>query len=372
MTGTIVSPAELAGRLTELIGDRAAAWDRDRRLPPDLIEGLRDSRLLAAQIPAGHGGLGLDSAANGELTAHAGTLCGSVRSLLTSHGMAAWTVQRMGSEPQRSALLPALARGWLAAVGFSEPDAGSDLAAMTTRLHRDGDTVTVDGQKVWVTGARYADQLLIFGRYADGAAAALVPADAPGVTIEPVAEPLGCRAAGHATVRLARVEVPADRLLGGAGLPVDWLVTPALSYGRLSVAWGCVGMIRGCLRAACRHAATRRQFGQPLAGHQLIARHLTEMLLAEQAATRCCEHASATWDAGSPELATAVVLAKQLAATGAAATAAAAVQVLGSAGADDGSLVARAYRDAKLMEIIEGSTEICQLLLAKHALAVWS
>jgi methoxymalonate biosynthesis protein len=155
-------------------------------------------------------------------------------------------------------------------------------------------------------------------------------------------------------------------------VPLEWLVTAALTYGRLSVAWGCVGILRSCLSAAAKHAKSRRQFGRPLAEHQLVGRHLAELLVAERAATHACEHASRCRDAASPDQVTAAVVAKQLAAAEAVRGAAAAVQVLASAGVRDAHPVARAHRDAKLMEIIEGSTEVGQLLLARHAIEVWA
>jgi alkylation response protein AidB-like acyl-CoA dehydrogenase len=107
----------------------------------------------------------------------------------------------------------------------------------------------------------------------------------------------------------------------------------------------------------------------PLAKHQLVARHLAELLVSEQAATRACEHASRCWDDNSPEVVMATVMAKYVGSTGAARSARTAMQVLASAGAHDGHPVARALRDAKLMEIIEGSSEMCQLILADHVLA---
>ncbi len=308
----------------------------------------------------------------GELTAHVGGLCSSLRSLMTSQGMAAWTIRRFGSSEQRAEYLPRLVSGHLAGVAFSEPEAGSDLSAMATTIEREGDQIVVTGDKVWVTGAAYADLLIVFGRHGEGAAAAVVPTATAGVTVTAVPDPLGCRAAGHANVQLDRVRLPNDHLLSGAGLPLEWLVTSALTYGRLSVAWGCVGILRSCLTATTKHARTRNQFGKPLAEHQLVGRHVAELLVAEQAATRVCEHASRCWDDGKPELVPAAVLAKHLAAGNAARGAAAAVQVMASAGAHDGHPVARAYRDAKLMEIIEGSNEISQILLAEHALAVWA
>ncbi len=344
--------------ITDLVGDQADAWDRAGRLPLDLVGKLAAAGVLCPQVPAEYGGLGMSSLAAGELTAHVGALCSSLRSLMTSQGMAAWTIRRFGGTERRAEYLPQLVSGQLAGVAFSEPEAGSDLSAMATTIEREGDHAVITGGKVWVTGATYADLLIVFG-----------PA---GVTVTAVPDPLGCRAAGHANVQLDSVRLPADHLLSGAGLPLEWLVTSALTYGRLSVAWGCVGILRSCLTATTKHARTRHQFGKPLAEHQLVGRHVAELLVAEQAATRVCEHASRCWDDGKPELVPAAVLAKHLAACNAARGAAAAVQVMASAGALDGHPVARAYRDSKLMEIIEGSNEISQILLAEHAMAVWA
>jgi alkylation response protein AidB-like acyl-CoA dehydrogenase len=240
---------------------------------------------------------------------------------------------------------------------------------MRTEIRSHGDSVVIDGEKMWVTGAHYADVLLVVGRHGGGAAVAAVPANAPGVRVERVPEPLGCRAAGHAHVYLDNVRLPADSVLGGGGQPMSLLFTAALSYGRISVAWGCVGILRACLNAATAHARSREQSGKPIAGHQLIARHLADLLVAEQVSTRACEYASRSWETSAEDMAVAAVLAKHVSATNAATSASAAVQVHASAGARDGHVVARAYRDAKLMEIIEGSNEICQLILAQHALS---
>ncbi|WP_405754030.1 acyl-CoA dehydrogenase family protein [Streptomyces sp. NBC_01411] len=352
-----------------LVGDQAGVWDRAGLLPLELLRKLGGLGLLSAQIPAAHGGRGADSRTNGEFTAYVGSLCSSLRSVMTSQGMAAWTIERLGTREQHRAFLPGLSSGQLAAVGFSETDAGSDLSAIGTRIRRDGDSVVVDGAKRWITASHYADLLVIVGQYDDGAAAVVIPADTPGVHVERVAEPMGCRAAGHADLRFDSVRVPAENVLGGTGLPLPLVVTAALGYGRMSVAWGCVGILRACLGAAATHAKGRQQFGKPIAEHQLVARHIAELYVSEQIASRACEHASGRWDAKSPDMVVAAVTAKHIGAGHAARGAAAAVQVLASAGAQDGHVVARAYRDAKLMEVIEGSNEICQLILSQHALS---
>ncbi|MED7954012.1 MULTISPECIES: acyl-CoA dehydrogenase family protein [unclassified Streptomyces] len=361
--------ARALARIESAVGDRAEGWDLAGLIPQPLLRELGAEGLLCAQLPQRFGGLGMSSLQNGELTAGTGALCSSLRSVQTSQGMAGWTIARFGLPDQERAWLPGLTSGQLAAVAFSEPGAGSDLSAMSTTVRADGDRLVLDGRKKWITAARYADLLVVFGRYEDGAAAVVVPTDTPGVRIRPIADPLGCRAAGHCDIELDGVRVPAGNLLGGAALPLPLLVTTALSYGRMSVAWGCVGILRACLRAAAGHAARREQFGRPIGEHQLVAGHLADLLVAERTATRICEHASRCWDSGSAEQVVATVLAKQVSAEQAARAAATAVQVLASAGASDGTVVARAYRDAKLMEIIEGSSELCRLLLAEHVLA---
>lgn len=353
----------------ELTGDQPASWDVAGELPAGLLHTLSARGILCAEVPERFGGLGASSRDSGELTAYVGSLCSSLRSIMTSQGMAAWTVQRFGDREQRQRYLRELTSGQLAAVAMSEPAAGSDLAGIQTGIRIDGDSAVIDGQKMWVTGSRYADVIVVLGRQDNGAAFAMVPASAPGVRLERVAHPLGCRAAGHSHLFLDQVRVPAASVLGGGGQPLPLLFTTALSYGRMSIAWGCAGIVRACLSAAAGHARSREQSGGPLSRHQLVARHLAELVVAEQVSTSVCEHASRCWDAGSPELVVAAVLAKHVSAGHAARSAAAAVQVLGSAGAGDGHVVARAYRDAKLMELIEGSNEICQLILAAHAIA---
>jgi methoxymalonate biosynthesis protein len=363
--GPLAAERELIG---ELVDDQQSAWDLAGELPVNVLRKLGAAGVLCAQVPARFGGLGVGSQANGELTAYTGSLCSSLRSVMTSQGMAAWTVERFGDREQRQRYLSCLTSGQLAAVAISEPGAGSDLSGLRTRLRLDGDSVVIDGEKKWVTGARYADLLLVIGLHGDDGFAAMVPTDAPGVTVEPVPDPMGCRAAGHSNVRLEGVRLPMSSVLGGGGQVLSMLFTIALSYGRMSIAWGCTGIVRACLDAATSHAKYREQGGRTIAEHQLVARHLAELVIAEQVSSRICEHASQCWDAGSPDMVVRAVLAKHVSAGHAAQAATTAVQVLASAGATDGHVAARAYRDAKMMELIEGSNEICQLVLAEHAL----
>src|ERR1700677_1214391 len=216
----LTAGAGLAGErafLGELVGDQPASWDLAGEIPAGFLRELGARGILCAEVPAAYGGLGSSRAEAGELTAYAGGLCGSLRSVMTSHGMAAWTIQRLGDRDQRRRYLAELTSGWLAAIAFSEPQAGSDLSAMRATIQASGDSVVLEAEKIWVTGARYADYLLVLGLHGAGAGLVVVPASAPGVSIEPVADPLGCRAAGHARVRLDHVRLPACSLLRGGG-----------------------------------------------------------------------------------------------------------------------------------------------------------
>jgi alkylation response protein AidB-like acyl-CoA dehydrogenase len=357
----------------DLVGARPAAWDVAGELPIELLRKLGGMGLLCAEVPQSFGGLGATGHDNGEFTAYVGSLDSSLRSIMTSQGIAAAAVRRFGDREQRKHYLAELTGGKLAAVGFSEPGAGSELAGMGTRLTAAGpaesDGFILSGRKMWVTGAGYADHLMIVALHGEAAAAVMVPTDAPGLRIEKIPDPLGCRAAGHCDVYFDDVRLPAAAVLGGGGQSLQLLFTTALSYGRMSIAWGCVGILRACLQAASAHAKKRAQAGRVLAEHQLVQRHLAELLVAERSATAVCEQASRAWDANSAEMVVSAVLAKHFAAGSAARGAASAVQVLASAGAQDGHVVARAFRDAKCMELIEGTNEICQLVLAQHALS---
>jgi len=361
---------EREAAVAAMVGDDAETWDRTGSIPLGVLQEMSLQGVLCPQVPSSVGGLGYSSVETGRLTAHVGSQCSSLRSVMTSQGMAAWAVQRMGSRDQRRRHLGELTSGHLAAVAFSETDAGSDLSAITTRIRRDGDSIVLTGHKVWATAAHYADLLVVVARDGDDAAAVLVPAGAEGVRVERIPDPLGCRAAGHANIWLDAVRLPRDRVLGGGGQSLALLTTTALAYGRLSVAWGCVGILRACRVAATEHARSRQQFGKPLSEHQLISRHLAELLVSERVSTLACEQASKSWDSGAGAMVVDGVLAKHVAATNAVQSAAKALQVLASAGAKDSGPVARAHRDAKLMEIIEGSSEICQLMLAQHSLTL--
>lgn len=349
----------------------AAGWDRRGGVPRGILASLRRRRYLGAPLPRGLGGGGLDAIAYGLLTEEIGRGCSSLRSLLTVHDMVATAVARWGGERLRREVLPRLARGEaLGALALSEPGVGSDAAAVETTVRRRGDDLVLDGEKWWITFGQWADWFLVLGRDDDGASlAVLVPVEVPGLSRRPIRDVVGTRAARLAELRLESCRVPADHLLGRPGFGFSHVVSSALDLGRYSVAWGAVGIAQACLDASLDHAAERRQFGRPLAEHALVQRELTEMIANVRAARLLCYRAGSLRDARDPSATAETMVAKYFASRAATRAANAAVQLHGALGLAGRCPVERYLRDARVTEIIEGSTQIQQMTIPRLPLA---
>ncbi|WP_371519842.1 acyl-CoA dehydrogenase family protein [Kitasatospora sp. NBC_01300] len=363
------SAVEAAAELAAAVRDDAARWDEQGALPDEAVRAVAAAGLLGLDLPARHGGAGATPAQLGEAVAHLGGVCGALRALLTVQGMTAAALLRWGGQEQRARWLPALASGErLAGFAATEREAGSALAEVGTRIEDDGERLVVTGAKRWVTFGQSADVFLVLGRTDAGPTAVLVEADRPGIVREPVSGQLGLRAARIAHLTFDRVRVPRENLVAPPGLGLTHTAAVALDHGRFTVAWGCVGMAEACLADAAEHAAGRVQGGVPLAGHQLV-RSLLARSAVDTAAARALAERAAEARAGSPlGAATETVVAKYAAAGAAKAVADRAVQILGSAGCEPGVRAGRFYRDAKVMEIIEGSPQVAELHIADRLL----
>jgi alkylation response protein AidB-like acyl-CoA dehydrogenase len=346
----------------------ADEYDREARLPGELLTEISRAGLWAPFLPLEAGGLGLDMVTVGAIHEEVGRGCSSVRSLLTVHGMVAWAVQRWGSTTQREFWLPQLASGTtLGAFCLTEPQAGSDSSRITTRARRRGDDWILTGVKKWITGGQIAGLFLVFARTDLGVAAFLVPGDAPGVEITPVSDIMGTRASMLAEVRLDQAVAGPDALLGPDGFTAGLVMTGALDIGRYSVAAGSVGIIQACLEACAAYSSRRSVSAGRLRDLQLIRAKITDMVTDVSAGRLLCEHAGRLKDAGDKSTIMATLIAKYFASTAAARHAGEAVQIHGANGIGPGFPVGRYYRDAKVMEIIEGSSEIQRITIADEA-----
>jgi alkylation response protein AidB-like acyl-CoA dehydrogenase len=358
---------EFRAFVDSVVAPCADEFDRAQEIPPETLRAVAAEGYFGAALPASSGGAGLDMVTLGELHDEVGRACSSLRSLLTVHTMAAATIDRWASAEARGEWLPSLASGErLAAFCLTEPEAGSDAMAGATTARRCGGDYRLDGVKRWITGGQIADVLLVFARTERGPAAFVVEATAPGVERVAIRDVLGTRASMLAEIRFDGCRVPASALIGregGGGM----LATSALDLGRYSVAAGCVGILQACLDACVDYTSRRRQGGALLREHQLVRRLISDMVTRLRAARLLCRHAGELKDEGDPSTVTATWIAKYFASTNAMRCAGDAVQLHGANGCGDGYSVNRYFRDAKVMEIIEGSTQIQQLMIADTA-----
>jgi alkylation response protein AidB-like acyl-CoA dehydrogenase len=282
--------------------------------------------------------------------------------------MVGYAIGRWGTPAQCAHWLPGLASGRvIGAFAVTEPTAGSDMQAMRARAERTDDGFVLTGQKCWITFGQYAGVFLVFALLADRAAAFLVESDRPGVSVIPRDGLLGTRASMVADVRLERCEVPATALLSRPGFGLSAVAASALEVGRYSVAWGCVGLAEACVAAALSYADTREQFDCRLREHQLIGGMLADMVTNASAARLLCRQAGLLRQANSPQSVHATWMAKYFSAGAAFRAANDAVQIHGAQGIGDTYPVQRYLRDAKVMEIIEGTTQLQQLTIARSA-----
>ena len=345
---------------------RAEAYDASGVFPSELARAMGQAGFLGALAPVEWGGQGLDLTSFGLLNEEFGRGCASARSLITVHSMVLVSLLRWGSAAHKQRWLPSLAAGeTLAAFALSEPDSGSDANSLETSAVLDGDHYLLQGCKKWISFGQMAGLFLVFGKLDGQTTAFLVERESPGLVIEPI-EPLGgCRSSMLAELRLNNCRVPAANLLGRPGGGWTYVANAALDNGRYSVAWGCVGLAQACLEASLSYVNRRRQFGVYLKGHQLIQEMLTDMVAGVEAARLLCCKAGSLQDSGDPGAVLATSVAKYFSARMAVRVAGDAVQIHGANGFSRDFPVHRHWRDAKVMEVIEGSSQIQQMVIGR-------
>lgn len=352
--------------VTAEVAPHAGHWDREEALSPEIVRKLGERGWLGTVVPRELGGPGLDMITYGVLTEELGRGCSSVRSLLTVHDMVCHGIVRWGNRSQKERYLPALVRGGLlGAFALSEPNAGSDAKSIAATAAPDGDGYVLQGRKRWITFAQIAHLFLVFVQCEGKPTAFLLERETPGLTIEPIRGLLGTRASMLGEMIIDGCRVPAENMVGRPGFGITHVVAAALEQGRYSVACGSVGIAQACLDACLQYSREREQFGGPIFDHQLIRAMLTDMIVQVRAARLMCYRAGYLRDLNDPGAFMETMAAKYFASTVAAKVAADAVQIHGANGCSEGFPVSRYFRDAKVMEIIEGSTQIQQMVMPR-------
>ena len=346
----------------------AEQWDREQRIPASAISNLAQRGYLGCSLPPQFGGRGWDVVTFGLLNEALGRGLSALTGVLTVQTMVSMALLKWGTTEQKSKWLPPLARGeMIGAFALTEPGVGSAIQSLATEFAQDseGGPVRVNGVKKWISCAQFAAVFLVFGKLAGHAAVCVVPRETPGVHVEPIADLLGFRAAGLAQVRFDDVEVPSGSLVGKPGFGLSHVAPVGLHFGRISTACSALGLLRGCFEESISHAATRR-IGDTSVGdigmiRSLIARMGTDL----EAGTLLCHSACRAEDDHLPSVFERTLMAKYFTSTAAVRAASDAVQIMGASGCHASSPVSRYYRDAKIMEIIEGTTQIHEHILGR-------
>jgi alkylation response protein AidB-like acyl-CoA dehydrogenase len=274
-----------------------------------------------------------------------------------------------GSEEQKRRWLPGLTAGELVGCfGLTEPGTGSDAGNLATRAVRDGDEYVVNGTKMFITNGTWADVVLLFARTGaepghKGVSAFLVPTDTPGLARREIHGKLGLRGQATAELFLSGVRLPESARLGEEGQGFK-IAMSSLDKGRVSVAAGCVGLVQACLESSVAYAKERTQFGRPIAGFQLVQELISDMSLDADAARLLVWRCADLIDRGEP-FGVAASKAKLFASEAAVRAANNAIQVYGGAGYVDEHPAEKYLRDARVMTLYEGTSQIQKLLIGR-------
>jgi cyclohexanecarboxyl-CoA dehydrogenase len=357
----------------------STAWDRAEQVDRGIVKKLGDLGFLGLTIPEEYGGSGGDHLAYVLVTEELGRGDSSVRGLVSvSLGLVTKTIAHYGTEEQKQQWLPRLTAGEaLGCFALTEPETGSDAGNLRTKAVREGDEWVVNGSKMFITNGTWADVALVFVRTGGddpalaghrGVSAFLVPTDTPGLTRNTVHGKLGLRGQPTAELVFEDVRVPHSAMLGEEGKGFN-IAMAALAKGRMSVGAGCVGIIQASLDAAVAYSTQREQFGKPIASHQLVQEMLADIKVELDAARLLVWRVADLIDRGLP-FATESSVAKLYASEAAVKASNTALQVFGGYGFIDEYPVGKYVRDARVMTLYEGTSQIQKLLIGRSLTGV--
>lgn len=345
-------------------------FEEKEAFPPALIKKMAERGYLAAPFPQQYGGLGLDPVNYGLFTEVFGKACVAARSLITVHtSLVGETLLRLGTQEQKDKWLPRLAKGEaIAAFGLSEPEVGSDAKSVKTEWVEEDDYYVINGIKKWITFGHLADVFIIIASNNGRSTAFLVERDVPGLETKPIQGLMASRATSLAEIHLNQVKVPKENVLGRLHFGFEYVVSTALDYGRYSIAWAGVGMAQEALDAMVSYSRKRSQFNQKLSNFQLIRGMIGDAVTKVHAARALSLRAGEFRKQKSTEAAIETTIAKYFASKVAVDVTNDALQIHGANGFTSQYPVERLYREAKVLEIIEGSSQMQQEIISEFGL----
>ncbi len=349
------------------LGPHVARWDEEHHFPVEVVQQMGQLGLFGLVFPEEWGGSGGDFASLCVAIEEIGRVDQSIGITLSAGvGLGANPIHQFGTEEQKARWLPDLVAGrTLGAFGLTEPGAGSDAGATLTRARHDGDHWVIDGAKAFITnsGTSITSIISVTARTDDGVSTFVIEAGTPGLIVEPAYRKLGWHASDTHGLALDGCRVPDGHLLGAPGAGFRNFLT-ILDDGRIAISALALGCARACLELATDYARERHAFGRPIGANQAIAFALADLAVAVENARNLTYKAAWLKDQGRP-IGQAAAMAKLYSTEAAVTATRVATQVFGGAGFIEETPVARFYRDAKILEIGEGTSEIQRLVLAR-------
>ncbi|HEY1681840.1 MAG TPA: acyl-CoA dehydrogenase family protein [Candidatus Tumulicola sp.] len=360
--------AEIAQRE---IAPHIAQWDREHTFPRELYKKLTDAGIMGIIVPEAYGGVGADYVSYALAIEELARVDAGTAVTVSVHSMICAAISRLGSDAQKERWLPQLATGdTIAGFALTESDAGSDAASLRSTARRQDDGYVLNGRKQWCTNGSYCDVVMGMFRTGGpgpkGVSAFLIPRGTTGIVVERVTDKLGIRTSNTCDLAFEDAKIPGDALLGSEGDGFGGAMT-ALTSGRIGITAQAVGILAACLDESVQFAKERIAFGKPIGAFEGVSFKIAQMAMDLDAARLLLYRAAALADAGRPFTIEASK-AKLFASTAARKHAAEALQIHGGYGYTTEFAVERHYRDAKVTEIYEGTSEIQQIIIARSLL----
>lgn len=359
--------------VNDKIKPKAAYHDETQEYPIDHLKELAELGIMGMTVAEEYGGMGLDMLTYTLVMEELSRGCASTATTVAgSLSLTVYPLQTFGQEEVKKEFLPRLVEeGRVGAFALSEPQAGSDPSNLTTRAVRDGDEYVINGSKIYITNAKYADMFIVFARSLDipgykGISAFLVPAEIEGIHVLPPENKMGIRASPTSAMTFEDVRIPSNYLLGEEGRGIN-IALETLNSGRIAVAAQAIGIAQAAYEDALKFAKEREQFGQSISNFQSIQMMLADMYTKITSARLMTYHAARLKDAGK-KFVTEAAMAKLVASETATFAAHRCIQIHGGSGFLKDFAAERYYRDARVTEIYEGTSEILRMIIAREEL----
>ncbi|SEK69451.1 acyl-CoA dehydrogenase family protein [Haloferax larsenii] len=353
----------------------ASEYDEEEKYPHDIMQKAAKMGLTGAHFPVEYGGVGYSSLENALVTEELFAVDPGIGLCITSAGFGAEAIINFGTEDQKERFLPPIVEGEsVMGAAISEPQAGSDVTSVRTQAEKDGDEWVLNGNKMWITNGSVGDYFVVMcqtdpdadDRYS-GFSQIVVESDRDGFSADKITGKMGIRASDTAELILDDVRVPEENLIGTEGMGFLQLMQ-FFDETRTAVAAQGVGIAKGACERALEYAKEREQFGRPISDFQAIQHKLAEMHTATEAARQLTYKSAWSVDNDEGQLTALASMAKEFASNVATDVADEAVQIHGGAGFVNDHDVERLYRDSKITQIYEGTTEIQKTIIARELL----